>query len=918
MHQRVYSQQEQCTIYFYNKLILIESFMRTKNLLTKTLLVVAALLGVGSSAWGVDVPTPVYFNTFTSSAGLTIQGSGSFVMDSNPRFGKVFQNVGGAERTNYLLLPSDILSHSSESKQLTIGFWVNCLSTAVDYYWAPMFTAYGAAPTDDGDDTKSNVSPMLWCGAPKLIQYNTGDEGWCDFVATQNDNGSNAEGSQWLDDNAWHYYTATFTETSAKVYIDGTLANSWTLDNTTDGQIMTNLFTKGSSYTYICLGGNQRWDQNGSYNNDPAFKFDDIAIYDAALTAEQIAQIMADKTTTADITSLSANYTFNASSSINPFDDGAIWHGTNVDAFLPSIDSNTRGLTATAYFDSNTETAGRQAFSIASGDAVTISMLMYNGYNSAQSNNQTTYSVYNSDGTALVSFTYNSYSCKFSDVSFGGTAVEGFEAFSGQSAWNTTQSANGIEDGSKPFVATSGYNPVVTISIAGDGNVSINFVRSKTSEYNTTFSATLSGVKMDLAKIVLASSDYGKSSVNNGNRISGIGYMNFDLKHTVTVKAVDGSSNELATIGTFNVSDGETLNYAYPRYVLDGTTVYKKDKQSNNEYRITSGAITAPQTINVTYSQYATDGYFYTEAEALAGATVATTSGAGTRSSMSALAYGTDIAVTTLPAGTYKATIGWYGQSGQTCMVNAGETIAVSATQNGSWGETIGSGVTLTEPTTVTMTATGNNYTGIDYILIEKITSVSGTITDAGWSTFASPYALDLSTLTATSGATAYYASAASGSTVTLTSTTATVPAGEGIMVKGTAGETFTINVAASGTAIDGNLLKGQTTTGNVAASAGSAYHYVFGYESPSKYGFYNLTADTEVPAGKAYLETTTALSVASARLSIVFDDEATGINNLTSTLSKGEGDCYDLQGRKVAQPTKGLYIVNGKKVIIK
>ena len=49
------------------------------------------------------------------------------------------------------------------------------------------------------------------------------------------------------------------------------------------------------------------------------------------------------------------------------------------------------------------------------------------------------------------------------------------------------------------------------------------------------------------------------------------------------------------------------------------------------------------------------------------------------------------------------------------------------------------------------------------------------------------------------------------------------------------------------------------------------------------------------------------------------FDDgEVTGIKNLTPALSKGEGACFDLQGRKVAQPTKGLYIVNGNKVIIK
>ena len=40
-------------------------------------------------------------------------------------------------------------------------------------------------------------------------------------------------------------------------------------------------------------------------------------------------------------------------------------------------------------------------------------------------------------------------------------------------------------------------------------------------------------------------------------------------------------------------------------------------------------------------------------------------------------------------------------------------------------------------------------------------------------------------------------------------------------------------------------------------ASGAGTYHYVFGYESSSVYGFYNLAAATTVPAGKAYLETT-------------------------------------------------------------
>jgi hypothetical protein len=48
--------------------------------------------------------------------------------------------------------------------------------------------------------------------------------------------------------------------------------------------------------------------------------------------------------------------------------------------------------------------------------------------------------------------------------------------------------------------------------------------------------------------------------------------------------------------------------------------------------------------------------------------------------------------------------------------------------------------------------------------------------------------------------------------------------------------------------------------------------------------------------------------------------DENDGTTNLTPALSKGEGDgeWYTLQGQRVAKPGKGLYIRNGKKVVIK
>ena len=68
--------------------------------------------------------------------------------------------------------------------------------------------------------------------------------------------------------------------------------------------------------------------------------------------------------------------------------------------------------------------------------------------------------------------------------------------------------------------------------------------------------------------------------------------------------------------------------------------------------------------------------------------------------------------------------------------------------------------------------------------------------------------------------------------------------------------------------------------------------------------------------AGKCWIEL--EKSPANARaLSIVFEDETTGISAV-KTAATIEGNCYDLSGRKVAQPTKGLFIVNGKKVVIK
>ena len=79
--------------------------------------------------------------------------------------------------------------------------------------------------------------------------------------------------------------------------------------------------------------------------------------------------------------------------------------------------------------------------------------------------------------------------------------------------------------------------------------------------------------------------------------------------------------------------------------------------------------------------------------------------------------------------------------------------------------------------------------------------------------------------------------------------------------------------------------------------------------------GFYKLSSGGTIGANKAYL---TYSGGGSSAPSFFGFDETTGIDATLVNSEKVNSVVYDLQGRKVAQPTKGLYIVIGKKVVIK
>ena len=225
--------------------------------------------------------------------------------------------------------------------------------------------------------------------------------------------------------------------------------------------------------------------------------------------------------------------------------------------------------------------------------------------------------------------------------------------------------------------------------------------------------------------------------------------------------------------------------------------------------------------------------------------------------------------------------------------------------QNGSNRTEIGNTVTIGR---YNVTTEKQALTSIEVFIPAVIKNISA----AGWATYCSPYALDFSSAIANLDD-AYIVTGGEGGVLSKTSVSgSTVPANTGLLLKGIAGTVTIPVVASSSTDVSANKLVGVTTDTPLAAEAG----YVL-MASPSLAFYKNSNAFT-VGANTAYLPVGFATDAAPAFFSLDFDGEATGISEIKTMRNAGNEIFFDLQGRKVAQPSKGLYIVNGKKVVIK
>ena len=90
--------------------------------------------------------------------------------------------------------------------------------------------------------------------------------------------------------------------------------------------------------------------------------------------------------------------------------------------------------------------------------------------------------------------------------------------------------------------------------------------------------------------------------------------------------------------------------------------------------------------------------------------------------------------------------------------------------------------------------------------------------------------------------------------------------------------------------------------------------------DSRNPIGFYKVKNNvTNIPGNKAFLVLTSTEAQAKSFVLEFEDGGTTGIETIeNSKNSTDDGVYYDLQGRRVENPTRGIYIVNGKKVVIK
>lgn len=638
---------------------------------------------------------------------------------------------------------------------------------------------------------------------------------------------------------------------------------------------------------------------------------------------------------------------------------------------------------AVATFDTDSKADGNQAYEIKSNEQVTISYTAFHGWLSK--GKVAKFSVSNSAGVELVSYSYDYNTCNITDVSVGGISVPNFKVFKCQSTRTNdlNKGADGLDKNT--YNKNTEYNPQVTMVISGNGIVSVSFVKTKGKDaFNEEFSAKLGdNVAKDLASITIENS--GSLNTNAGrayaiDNMSITSKISADVPASYVIKKVCGSvvlgeesftgiegknptisednifvdgkkyiyvSNDSEEKGaivdgsvytltyreakTYNYSvigkvddvvikefvkdknfEGETVSSPYLRYVEKDGVWYEAARGTSAFYKASTVLDSNNQELVIAYKKSDINNVaYFKEAEEIEGLTVSTNQNADVRCSNAAGAYNsseTPVVVTTLPAGTYQLTVGlWGGKDTQNFKLNDGGEEPWTIPFTGSFQDVSKELVLKAETEISIPKSDAANGRCLDYVLIQK-TAESVSVSKVKFATYVPTF-----NVVVPADAKVYTAKVNEAkSAVVLTEVSAgfVIAKGTPVLVGAEAGSYNFAASADEATTVADNDLK--AAAADTKGDGATIYALV---EQDGKAVFAPLKESVAVSLGHAYLE----LPAASATrfYSIQFGGETTGINEVNAA-AKADGAYYTLQGVKTSKAAKGIYIHNGKKVVIK
>lgn len=198
--------------------------------------------------------------------------------------------------------------------------------------------------------------------------------------------------------------------------------------------------------------------------------------------------------------------------------------------------------------------------------------------------------------------------------------------------------------------------------------------------------------------------------------------------------------------------------------------------------------------------------------------------------------------------------------------------------------------------------------------------SVTANITSADWGTFVAPFAVNL---TGDLAGVEAYTITTDGTTITKSEALSTIPANTPVLLHKTGGLSAT-NVKGyaqsyyTGLPEEGNLVGFLASGGSVPASVEKGDTYYVLQKQAEVVGWYKVTSALTGTANRAYLKVPAAAGGEARQFMPLFGDSETTAIMSVNTEGITANDYYNLNGQRVSQPAKGLYIVGGKKVMVK